>query len=152
MTDVADAMILTQYSSAKFGDGGCVVVATTSNSHPSKLYEGGGGVNGEYFLQFIDMLEKYCVVHHLGGGDDFDDIAPPPPWGVPQDTIGGGTIRGREKKCGDYFYLNTPPEEEEEGEEEEGRHHRGGASSLDLDELFSSLLRGGAAVLCQHPI
>ena len=48
---------------------------------------------------------------------------------------------GREKKCGDYFYLNTPPEEEEE-EEEEGRHHRGGASSLDLDELFSSLLRG----------
>ena len=58
---------------------------------------------------------------------------------------------GREKKCGDYFYLNTPPEEEEE-EEEEGRHHRGGASSLDLDELFSSLLRGGAAVLCQHPM
>ena len=48
---------------------------------------------------------------------------------------------GREKKCGDYFYLNTPPEEEEE-EEEEGRHHRGGASSLDLDELFRSLLRG----------
>ena len=33
---------------------------------------------------------------------------------------------GREKKCGDYFYLNTPPEEEEE----------------DLDELFRSLLRG----------
>ncbi len=48
---------------------------------------------------------------------------------------------GREKKCGDYFYLNTPPEEEEE-EEEEGHHHRGGASSLDLDELFRSLLRG----------
>ncbi len=61
---------------------------------------------------------------------------------------------GREKKCGDYFYLNTPPpeEKEEEEEEEEGRHHRGGASSLDLDELFSSLLRGGAAVLCQHPM
>jgi hypothetical protein len=64
---------------------------------------------------------------------------------------------GREKKCGDYFYLNTPPEgvagpaapapaagpaEEEEEEEEEGRHHRGGASSLDLDKLFRSLLRG----------
>jgi hypothetical protein len=33
-----------------------------------------------------------------GGGDDFDDIAPsPPPWGVPQDAIGGGTIRGGRK-------------------------------------------------------
>ena len=42
VTDVADAMILTQF----FGEiwrRGVVVVVTTSNSHPSKLYEGGGG-------------------------------------------------------------------------------------------------------------
>ena len=45
VTDVADAIILTQF----FGEiwrRGVVVVVTTSNSHPSKLYEGGGGEQG----------------------------------------------------------------------------------------------------------
>jgi protein AFG1 len=40
VTDVADAMILTQFFGEIWRRG--VVVVTTSNSHPSKLYEGGG--------------------------------------------------------------------------------------------------------------
>ncbi len=41
VTDVADAMILTRFFGEIWRRG--VVVATTSNGHPSKLYEGGGG-------------------------------------------------------------------------------------------------------------
>ena len=41
-----------------------------SNRHPHKLYE--GGLNREHFLPFINMLEKYCVVHHMGGDFDAD--------------------------------------------------------------------------------
>ena len=41
VTDVADAMILPQFFGEIWRRG--VVVVTTSNSHPSKLYVGGGG-------------------------------------------------------------------------------------------------------------
>ena len=74
VTDVADAMILTQFFGEIWRWG--VVVRRTIVIRVNCTR---GGVNREYFLQFIDMLEKYCVVHHLGGGDDFVDIAPPPP-------------------------------------------------------------------------
>ena len=151
VTDVADAMILTQFFGEIWRRG--VVVVATSNRHPSKLYE--GGVNRGYFLPFVDMLEKYCVVHHLGGGGDFDassDDGNNTKNGVEEEESrdyrrirSGVDDPGRDKKCGDYFYLNTPPEEEEEEEgeeeEEEGGNHRGGASSRDLDELFRSLAK-----------
>ena len=124
VTDVADAMILAQFFGEAWRRG--VVVVATSNRHPRKLYE--GGLNRGYFLPFIDMLEKYCVVHHLG-----DDGAPD------GNTKNGEEMRdyrrirsgvdapGRDKKCGDYFYLNPPGEED----------HRG--ACRDLDELFRSL-------------
>ena len=154
VTDVADAMMLTQFFGEIWRRG--VVVVATSNRRPSELYE--GGTNRGYFLPFVDALEKYCVVHRLGGGGgggDFDaapDDGNSTKNGVEEEEEeesrdyrrirSGVDDPGRDKKCGDYFYLNTPPpEEEEEEEEEEGGNHRGCASSRDLDELFRSLAK-----------
>jgi len=35
-------------------------------SPPSQIVPYEGGLNREHFLPFINMLEKYCVVHHMG--------------------------------------------------------------------------------------
>ena len=152
VTNVADAMILSQFFGKLWRRG--VVVMATSNCRPRELYE--GGLNRGYFLPFVDALEKYCVVHRLGGGGGGGDFDAAPDDGnntkngveeeEEEESRDYRRIRsgvddpGRDKKCGDYFYLNTPPPEEEE-EEEEGGNHRGGASSRDLDELFRSLAK-----------
>ncbi|KAL3779095.1 hypothetical protein ACHAW5_002341 [Stephanodiscus triporus] len=116
VTDIADAVILAQFFGELWRRG--VVVVATSNRHPQKLYE--GGLNRGYFLPFIDMLQKYCVVHHLGddgptnanGGKDYRRIR------------SGVDEQGRDRKCGDYFYLN-------------GTGERRGAS-WNMDQLFQS--------------
>ena len=100
VTDVADAMILSQFFGELWKRG--VVVVATSNRHPQKLYE--GGLNRGYFLPFIDLLQKYCLVHHLGDDTferkDYRRIKS----GV--DKPGGG------KKCGEYFYLTQERDQE----------------------------------------
>ena len=100
VTDVADAMLLSQLFGELWRRG--VVVAATSNRPPRALYE--GGVNRDYFLPFLDLLEKYCVVYHLGDpssgrgeGKDYRRIKA----GV--DVLGSN-------HCGDYFYLTSAEE------------------------------------------
>ncbi|KAL3823729.1 hypothetical protein ACHAXA_004822 [Cyclostephanos tholiformis] len=105
VTDVADAVIMRQFFGELWRNG--VVVVTTSNRHPRELYE--GGLNREYFLPFIDMLEKYCVVHHLVSDDGEKKNAS----FVPRDyrrIRSGVDVAGSDKKCGEYYHLNRPGE------------------------------------------
>lgn len=67
VTDVADALILSQLFEVLFARG-CVIVAT-SNRPPEDLYE--GGINRGYFLPFIDMLKVYCNVHYMTNKIDY---------------------------------------------------------------------------------
>jgi protein AFG1 len=115
VTDIADAMILSQFFGELWKRG--VVVVATSNRHPQKLYE--GGLNRGYFLPFIELLQKYCLVHHLGDdklGSEGQDYR---------------RIRSRldmpdgDNQCGDYFYLT------QEGSGQQRTSH-------EMDQLFRS--------------
>ena len=67
VTDVADALILSQLFQELFRRG--TVVVATSNRHPSTLYE--GGLNRSYFLPFIDLLCRHCIVHDMNAETDY---------------------------------------------------------------------------------
>jgi protein AFG1 len=67
VTDIADAVILSQLFGVLFRKG--TVVVATSNRPPSDLYE--GGLNRGYFLPFIDLLEKQCIVHPIKSQVDY---------------------------------------------------------------------------------
>lgn len=67
VTDIADAVILSQLFGVLFRMG--TVVVATSNRPPSDLYE--GGLNRSYFLPFIDLLERHCIVHPIKSEIDY---------------------------------------------------------------------------------
>lgn len=67
VTDVADALILSQLFSVLFQRG--TVVVATSNRPPADLYE--GGLNRSYFLPFVDLLCQYCAVHSMDSAVDY---------------------------------------------------------------------------------
>jgi len=67
VTDVADALMLSQLFEQLFQRG--TVVVATSNRHPETLYE--GGLNRSYFLPFIDLLCRHCIVHDMNHDTDY---------------------------------------------------------------------------------
>eukprot|EP00934_Nitzschia_sp_Nitz4_P001736 Nitzschia sp. Nitz4//scaffold334_size18717//308//1915//NITZ4_008759-RA/size18717-processed-gene-0.9-mRNA-1//1//CDS//3329548242//1736//frame0 len=67
VTDIADAVILSQLFSVLFFKG--TVVVATSNRPPRDLYE--GGLNRSYFLPFLDLLERHCIVHNIESTVDY---------------------------------------------------------------------------------
>jgi predicted ATPase len=70
VTDIADALILSQLFSVLFRKG--TVVVATSNRPPQDLYE--GGLNRSYFLPFVDLLERHCIAHHISSDTDYRKI------------------------------------------------------------------------------
>jgi peroxisome-assembly ATPase len=67
VTDIADAMILKRLFGAIWESGG--VMVSTSNRHPTKLYE--KGLNRSLFLPFIHELQQRCAVWKLEGDQDY---------------------------------------------------------------------------------
>ena len=45
------------------------MVVATSNRHPRMLYE--NGLNRSYFLPFVDMIQRYCIVYDMDGEVDY---------------------------------------------------------------------------------
>ena len=68
VTDIADAVILSQLFGVLFRKG--TVVVTTSNRPPHDLYE--DGLNREYFfLPFLTLLHQHCIVHEIQSSLDY---------------------------------------------------------------------------------
>jgi predicted ATPase len=67
VTDVADALILNRLFDHLFRNG--IVMVSTSNRAPDKLYE--GGLQRDLFLPFIAKLKERCVVHQIGSATDY---------------------------------------------------------------------------------
>ncbi len=67
VTDVADAMILGRLFESLFTEG--VVIVLTTNSAPSRLYE--GGLNRQLFMPFIALIQDRMDVIHLDSERDY---------------------------------------------------------------------------------
>lgn len=67
VTDVADALILNRMFRHLFDKG--IILVSTSNRSPDRLYE--GGLQRNLFLPFISLLKERCRVHEIGSSTDY---------------------------------------------------------------------------------
>lgn len=75
VTDIADALILSKFFDILYNHG--TVVVATSNRQPSDLYK--NGLNRNYFLPFLERLEKQSIVLHMNGDQDYRSKTTPLP-------------------------------------------------------------------------
>ncbi|KDO33810.1 hypothetical protein SPRG_01689 [Saprolegnia parasitica CBS 223.65] len=71
--DIADAMIMRKFFGTLFNQG--TVMIATSNTHPKDLYP--DGVNREYFLPFLDLLQQHTRVVSIDSSTDHRRIEKP---------------------------------------------------------------------------
>lgn len=67
LTDIADAMIMSRLFGSIWREGG--VMVSTSNRHPSGLYE--NGLNRDVVMPFIREVQRRCEVWEIGGREDY---------------------------------------------------------------------------------
>ena len=67
LTDIADAMIMARLFGSIWREGG--VMVSTSNRHPSGLYE--NGLNRDVIMPFIREVQRRCEVWEIGGREDY---------------------------------------------------------------------------------
>ena len=67
VTDIADAMIMARLFGSIWREGG--VMVSTSNRHPSGLYE--NGLNRDVVMPFIREVQRRCEVWEIGGREDY---------------------------------------------------------------------------------
>lgn len=67
ITEIGDAMIMAGLLEPLFEAG--VVLVTTSNSAPAKLYH--DGLQRARFLPSIELISRHCDVFNLDGGEDY---------------------------------------------------------------------------------
>ena len=67
LTDIADAMIMARLFGSIWREGG--VMVSTSNRHPSGLYE--NGLNRDVVMPFIREVQRRCEVWEIGGREDY---------------------------------------------------------------------------------
>lgn len=70
VTDIADALIMTKLFNELWARG--TVLLATSNRPPTDLYL--GGINREYFLPFIDEVERRCIIRNLKTTTDYREL------------------------------------------------------------------------------
>ena len=110
VTDIADAMILAQFFGELWRLG--TIVAATSNRPPDALYE--GGLNRDYFLPFIDLLKKYCVIHHLTDKSEGNEEKS----SIDYRRVRSGVITEQSNEHGKYFFLTNNEQNGENASEE----------------------------------
>jgi predicted ATPase len=70
VTDIADALIMTKLFNELWMRG--TILLATSNRPPSDLYL--GGINREYFLPFIEEVQRRCIVRNLQSQVDYRQV------------------------------------------------------------------------------
>ncbi|HEU4813856.1 MAG TPA: cell division protein ZapE, partial [Xanthomonadaceae bacterium] len=93
VSDIGDAMLLARLLDGLFAEG--VVLVTTSNTPPDRLYA--GGLQRARFLPAIELLKRHCVVLELDSSTDYRlrALTKSPVYRAPLDAGSGDWLQQR---------------------------------------------------------